>query len=88
MADVAARLGVSKMTVSRAFTRTGSDRSEELRQRILRTCHEMGYVIDQTARTFSTKRSGFVAALIPASWSPEAATHPPHETCSRRRVCR
>lgn len=66
MADVAARLGVSKMTVSRAFTRTGSDRSEDLRQRILSTCHEMGYVIDQTARTFSTKRSGFVAALIPA----------------------
>ncbi|MBP6646137.1 MAG: LacI family DNA-binding transcriptional regulator, partial [Burkholderiaceae bacterium] len=66
MADVAARLGVSKMTVSRAFSGTGTARSEELRQRILRTCHEMGYVIDQTARTFSSKRSGFVAALIPA----------------------
>jgi len=66
MADVAARLGVSKMTVSRAFTPAPSDRSEELRQRILRTCREMGYVIDQTARTFSSKRSGFVAALIPA----------------------
>lgn len=66
MADVAARLGVSKMTVSRAFSGAGTARSEELRQRILRTCHEMGYVIDQTARTFSSKRSGFVAALIPA----------------------
>ena len=66
MADVAARLGVSKMTVSRALNRAGSGRSEELRQRILRTCHELGYVIDQTARTFSSKRSGFVAALIPA----------------------
>jgi LacI family gluconate utilization system Gnt-I transcriptional repressor len=66
MADVAARLGVSKMTVSRAFSGTGTARSEELRQRILHTCHEMGYVIDQTARTFSSKRSGFVAALIPA----------------------
>lgn len=69
MADVAARLGVSKMTVSRALARTGSSTrstSEALRQRILRTCHEMGYVIDQTARTFSTKRSGIVAALIPA----------------------
>jgi LacI family gluconate utilization system Gnt-I transcriptional repressor len=40
--------------------------SEALRQRILEACHEMGYVIDQTARTFSSKRSGFVAALIPA----------------------
>ena len=69
MADVAARVGVSKMTVSRALNRSESrDRStsEALRQRILRTCREMGYVIDQTARTFSSKRSGFVAALIPA----------------------
>jgi LacI family transcriptional regulator, gluconate utilization system Gnt-I transcriptional repressor len=69
MADVAARVGVSKMTVSRALNRSESrDRStsEALRQRILHTCREMGYVIDQTARTFSSKRSGFVAALIPA----------------------
>ncbi len=69
MADVAARVGVSKMTVSRALSRSaGSQRStsEALRQRILKACQEMGYVIDQTARTFSSKRSGFVAALIPA----------------------
>jgi len=69
MADVAARVGVSKMTVSRALNRgEHSDRStsEALRQRILHACKEMGYVIDQTARSFSSKRSGFVAALIPA----------------------
>jgi LacI family transcriptional regulator, gluconate utilization system Gnt-I transcriptional repressor len=69
MADVAARLGVSKMTVSRALSREGSSTrstSEALRQRILQTCHEMGYVLDQTARTFSSKRSGVVAALVPA----------------------
>lgn len=69
MADVAAKVGVSKMTVSRAINRAGSsDRaaSEALRQRILKACHEMGYVIDQTARTFASKRSGIVAALIPA----------------------
>lgn len=69
MADVAARVGVSKMTVSRALNRVDSNSrstSEALRQRILKACHEMGYVIDQTARTFSSKRSGFVAALIPA----------------------
>lgn len=68
MADVAARVGVSKMTVSRALSREGSSprsTSEALRQRILQTCQEMGYVIDQTARTFSSKRSGFVAALVP-----------------------
>lgn len=69
MADVAARVGVSKMTVSRALSRVGRSRrsdSEALRQRILAACQEMGYVIDQTARTFSSKRSGFVAALVPA----------------------
>lgn len=69
MADIAARLGVSKMTVSRALsrsTRRRSDASEALRQRILNTCQEMGYVMDQTARTFSSKRSGFIATIIPA----------------------
>jgi LacI family gluconate utilization system Gnt-I transcriptional repressor len=69
MADIAARVGVSKMTVSRALNREGSSPrsdSEALRQRILKACQEMGYVIDQTARTFSSKRSGFVAALLPA----------------------
>jgi LacI family gluconate utilization system Gnt-I transcriptional repressor len=69
MADVAARVGVSKMTVSRALKRSESSPrsgSEALRQQILQACREMGYVLDQTARTFSSKRSGFVAALIPA----------------------
>jgi len=69
MADVAARVGVSKMSVSRALSRGESRNrsdSEALRQRILAACRDMGYVIDQTARTFSSQRSGFVAALIPA----------------------
>jgi LacI family transcriptional regulator, gluconate utilization system Gnt-I transcriptional repressor len=69
MADVAARVGVSKMTVSRALSRNDSSprrASEALRQRILQACQEMGYVVDQTARSFASKRSGFVAALIPA----------------------
>jgi LacI family transcriptional regulator, gluconate utilization system Gnt-I transcriptional repressor len=69
MADVAAHVGVSKMTVSRALNRAHSrerSTSEALRQRILQACREMGYVMDQTARTFSSQRSGFVAALIPA----------------------
>jgi LacI family gluconate utilization system Gnt-I transcriptional repressor len=62
-------VGVSKMTVSRALNRVERrDRisSEALRQRILQACRDMGYVLDQTARTFSSKRSGFVAAVIPS----------------------
>lgn len=69
MADVAARVGVSKMTVSRALgSNAGSGRSssDALRRQILQACVEMGYVIDKTARTFSSKRSGFVAAVIPS----------------------
>jgi LacI family transcriptional regulator, gluconate utilization system Gnt-I transcriptional repressor len=76
MADVAQQVGVSKMTVSRALKTAatgerGTSTSEALRQRILQTCEAMGYVVDQTARTFSSKRtgyerSGFVAALIPS----------------------
>ncbi len=69
MADVAARVGVSKMTVSRALKRlpgNGGGSSEALRQRIVEASEAMGYVVDQTARTFSSKRSGFVAAVIPS----------------------
>ncbi|MCX7235366.1 MAG: LacI family DNA-binding transcriptional regulator, partial [Burkholderiales bacterium] len=69
MADVAVRVGVSKMTVSRALNRQegeGRAATQALRRRILETCRDMGYVVDQTSRTFSSKRSGFVAALIPA----------------------
>jgi LacI family transcriptional regulator, gluconate utilization system Gnt-I transcriptional repressor len=85
MADVAARVGVSKMTVSRALSamtsapvaaagtagaataaQASAARSSQLRHRIVQACEDMGYVIDQTARTFSSKRSGFVAALIPS----------------------
>jgi LacI family gluconate utilization system Gnt-I transcriptional repressor len=70
MADVAASVGVSKMTVSRALrSEAGSNArgaSEALRQRIVKACQDMGYVVDHTARTFSSKRSGYVAALIPA----------------------
>jgi LacI family transcriptional regulator, gluconate utilization system Gnt-I transcriptional repressor len=83
MADVAARLGVSKMTVSRALQRgtgpveragsavagnSGKRRADSLalHRQILKTCRDMGYVVDHTARTLSNQRSGFVAALIPA----------------------
>jgi hypothetical protein len=48
MADIAARVGVSKMTVSRALNRAAAaaarSTSEALRQRILQTCQDMGYV--------------------------------------------
>ena len=65
MADVAERAGVSTMTVSRAL-RSGSVVSDETRRRIMRAVDDLGYVLDLTAGTLSSKRSGFVAVLIPS----------------------
>jgi len=65
MADVAERAGVSAMTVSRALKR-GASISDETRRRIMAAVEELGYVLDQTAGTLSSKRSGFIAALVPS----------------------
>jgi LacI family transcriptional regulator, gluconate utilization system Gnt-I transcriptional repressor len=65
MADVAERAGVSAMTVSRALRKGGSI-SGETRRRIIAAVDELGYVLDQTAGTLSSSRSGFIAALIPS----------------------
>ncbi|UVO37198.1 LacI family DNA-binding transcriptional regulator [Bradyrhizobium arachidis] len=65
MAEVAVRAGVSAMTVSRALKSDGAV-SEETRQRILAAVEELGYVLDLSAGALSSKRTGFVAALIPS----------------------
>ena len=65
MADVAERAGVSTMTVSRAL-KGGGTVSEATRLRIVEAVDELGYVLDQTAGTLSSRRSGFVAVLIPS----------------------
>ena len=65
MADVALKAGVSTMTVSRALKR-GASISRGTRARIMAAVEELGYVLDQTAGTLSSKRSNFIAALIPS----------------------
>jgi LacI family transcriptional regulator, gluconate utilization system Gnt-I transcriptional repressor len=65
MANVAARAGVSTMTVSRAL-KNGASIAKETRDRIIRAVDELGYVLDQSAGSLSSKRTGFVAALIPS----------------------
>lgn len=65
MADVARRAGVSKMTVSRAL-KDGGMVSPETRERILAASEELGYVLDQSAGSLSSKRTGFVAAIVPS----------------------
>ena len=65
MADVASRAGVSTMTVSRAL-KDGASIAPETRRRIMKAVDELGYVLDLSAGSLSSKRSGFVAALIPS----------------------
>ena len=65
MEDVAKAAGVSRMTVSRALRADGTV-SENTRERILKIVHKMNYVPDQMAGSLSTKRSGFVATLVPS----------------------
>lgn len=65
MRDVAEAVGVSPMTVSRAFK---DDRSvnAETRARIRRAAERLGYVYDSTATAFRTQKSGFVAVTLPS----------------------
>jgi len=65
MHDVATLAGVSRMTVSRAL-RQNSPVAKETRERILKVVRDLNYVPDQVAGSLSTKRSGFVAVLVPS----------------------
>ncbi|ASW08307.1 LacI family DNA-binding transcriptional regulator [Rhizobium sp. 11515TR] len=65
MADIARVMGVSPMTVSRAF-KADSLVSPETREAILRTAEELGYVFDSTASNLRSQKSGFVAVTIPS----------------------
>ena len=65
MRDVARAAGVSRMTVSRALKKD-SPISKATRERILKVVRDMNYVPDHMAGSLSTKRSGFVAVLVPS----------------------
>lgn len=65
MSDVARRAGVSAMTVSRAL-KDGTSIALDTRKKIMKAVDELGYVLDQSAGSLSSKRTGFVAALIPS----------------------
>ncbi|MFT6532647.1 MAG: LacI family gluconate utilization system Gnt-I transcriptional repressor [Limimaricola cinnabarinus] len=65
MADVARAVGVSAMTVSRAFKGDESV-NPQTRDRILRKAEELGYVFDARAANLRQNRTGFVAVTVPA----------------------
>ncbi|PWE48404.1 LacI family transcriptional regulator [Thioclava sp. NG1] len=65
MSDIAAALGVSAMTVSRAF-KGESGISAKTRTSILLKAEELGYVFDATASNLRQSRTGFVAVTVPS----------------------
>lgn len=62
--DIARRLGVSPMTVSRALT-GNSEISDGTRRRVLRCAQELGYRPNRWARSLVTKKSLIVGIVVP-----------------------
>jgi LacI family transcriptional regulator, gluconate utilization system Gnt-I transcriptional repressor len=69
MRDIARSLGVSTMTVSRAL-RTDSSVAPATRDAVLKAVEAAGYVPDQIAASLSSRRSGFIAVLVPSLNNP------------------
>lgn len=65
MRDVARKVGMSPMTVSRAL-RDDRTVNAETRALIRQTANDLGYIYDTTAQAFRTQRSGFVAVTLPS----------------------
>lgn len=65
LADVANRVGVSAITVSRALRRPGMV-SEQLRDRIGEAVRELGYIPDPAARALASRRSNVIGVIIPS----------------------
>lgn len=65
MRDIARRLGVSPMTVSRALRGDGTV-SADTRTKVVAAADALGYVYDSTAQAFRTQKSGFIAVTLPS----------------------
>ena len=61
--DVAARAGVSKWTVSRAFTE-GAQVAPEVRERIKKISAELGYSPNLLARSLSTRKTNIIGLVM------------------------
>jgi LacI family transcriptional regulator, gluconate utilization system Gnt-I transcriptional repressor len=69
LSDVAKRVGVSPITISRAL-RNPDIVSEELREVILRAVEEMGYIPNLAARALAGRHSGIVGVITPSLHHP------------------
>jgi len=63
--DIASKVGVSTITVSRAF-RTPNKVAPLVRERILKTAQRMGYVISRAASSLASARSMNIAVIVPS----------------------
>jgi len=63
--DIARRVGVSSITVSRAFRRPDKV-ADEVRERIQRVADEMGYVSNRAASALASARSMNIVVLVPS----------------------
>jgi LacI family transcriptional regulator len=61
--DVAERVGVSKWTVSRAFT-DGASIAPDVRERVLKVAAELGYAPNLLARSLSTRSTRLIALVV------------------------
>ncbi|EJT06716.1 LacI family DNA-binding transcriptional regulator [Rhizobium sp. CCGE 510] len=65
LSDVAKKVGVSPITISRAL-RNPQIVSEDLREVVLRTVGEMGYIPNLAARALAGRHNGTVGVITPA----------------------
>ncbi len=72
MRDVSRLAGVSPMTVSRTLAAPGRV-SQETRARVLAAVDRLGYVPDRGAGSLSSRRTGFVALIVPTLTNPNFA---------------
>ncbi|TNC14531.1 LacI family DNA-binding transcriptional regulator [Methylobacterium terricola] len=72
MRDVSRLAGVSPMTVSRTLADPGLV-SQETRARVLAAVEQLGYVPDRGAGGLSSRRTGFVALIVPSLINPNFA---------------
>jgi LacI family gluconate utilization system Gnt-I transcriptional repressor len=64
MQDVSRLAGVSTMTVSRVLAEPGVV-APETRERVRHAIEQLGYVPDKVAGSLSSRRTGFIAAILP-----------------------
>lgn len=68
--EVAARAGVSQSTVSRVFSDSGSNVTDDTRHRVLAAAQELGYRPNAIARMMSTRRTNIIGIVMANITSP------------------